>query len=255
MLTIFDSHTHINDLAFAADLPDVIVRAHAWGVQKMLVLAGDSASFSRLQKLWQLDPNIYGAAGCHPEDAARFNEAELLDLTQKLQLPQMKALGEIGLDYHCSVAPELQQQVFWQQLQLAKKLKLPVSIHNRDAFADTYQILKDAQISDIGGVMHSFNGNAAWAEKFLHLGMYLSFSGVVTFKNAAEVREAFLATPLDRILVETDAPYLAPLPYRGQQNEPGFTRMTVEYLAKLRQLPVEQLADQTYQNTLKLLRI
>ncbi|MCI1633404.1 MAG: TatD family hydrolase [Liquorilactobacillus nagelii] len=254
-LTIFDSHTHINDPAFTTDLPDVIKRAHAWGVKKMLVLAGDEASFGRLQQLWQIDNNIYGAAGCHPEDAVRFNTTELDELAQKFKFPQMKALGEIGLDYHCSVEPKIQQEVFQQQLELARELNVPVSIHNRDAFEDTYRILKAAHVGDFGAIMHSFNGDTSWSKKFLDLGMNLSFSGVVTFKNAVEVREAFLATPLDRILVETDAPYLAPVPYRGQQNEPGFTRLTVEYLADLRQLPVEKFAKQTYQNTLKILRI
>ena len=254
-MKIFDSHTHINDLAFADDLPDVIERAHAFGVTSLLVLAGDQASLKRLLALFALDDHIYGAAGCHPEDAIRYDQAEEKMLEQVLQQPRMKALGEIGLDYHCDVPKVVQQQVFRRQLRLAQRLQLPVSIHNREAFSDTYRILKEEKIGDFGGVMHSFNGNAAWAQKFLALGMYLSYSGVATFKNATEVRQAFLATPLERILVETDAPYLAPQPYRGRKNEPGFTRMTVEYLAKLRGISAEQLAADTYQNTINFLRI
>lgn len=254
-MDIFDSHTHINDLAFANDLSDVIERAQAFSVTSMLVLAGDHASLRRLQALFTLTPQIYGAAGCHPEDAKRYDDIEEQRLKQALQASRMKALGEIGLDYHCQVSHLVQQQVFRRQLVLARQLHLPVSIHNRDAFADTYQLLKAAQIAEFGGVMHSFNGDEKWAQKFLDLGMYLSFSGVVTFKNAAVVRKAFLATPLERVLVETDAPYLAPEPYRGRQNEPGFTRLTLEYLANLRQISARELAAITYQNTIKFLRI
>lgn len=254
-MKIFDSHTHINDLAFANDLPDVIERAHAFSVQSLLVLAGDRASLKRLFALFALDEQIYGAAGCHPEDAVRYDQTEETLLKQALKKPQMKALGEIGLDYHSDVSPAVQQKVFRRQLKLAHRLQLPVSIHNREAFSDTYRILKEEKVGDFGGVMHSFNGNAAWAQRFLALGMDLSYSGVATFKKATEVRQAFLATPLERILVETDAPYLAPQPYRGRKNEPGFTRMTVEYLAKLRGLSAEQLAAYTYQNTINFLRI
>ena len=150
---------------------------------------------------------------------------------------------------------EVQAEVFRRQIAIAKEMNLPISIHTREALADTYQILKEEDIRDIGGIMHSFSGDFEWAKRFLDLGMHISFSGVVTFKKAQDVQEAATHVPLDRLLVETDAPYLAPVPYRGKRNEPGYTRYTVEKIAELRNLPVEEVALQTWKNAHRLFRI
>ena len=160
------------------------------------------------------------------------------------------AVGEIGLDYYNDEhSPHDQQQaIFAEQLEWARQLQLPVSIHCREALADTYALLKAAHVADFGGVMHSFNGSPEWAAKFLNLGMAISFSGVASFGNATAVHDAVRAVPLDRLMVETDAPYLTPAPYRGKQNEPAFTRFVVEAVASLKQVPVERVAEQTYQN-------
>ena len=163
-------------------------------------------------------------------------------------------IGEIGLDYfNDEHSPhDEQKRVFERQLAIARDLRLPVSIHCRDALADTYQILKNAHVEEFGGVMHSFNGDVEWMQRFLNLGMAISYSGVVTFNSAKDVQAAMLATPLDHLLVETDAPYLTPVPYRGQRNEPGFTRFTLEKIAELREESLEDVARATYANASRL---
>ncbi len=254
-MEIFDSHTHINAPQFDNDIPDVIERAAALDVTAMVVVGYDKNSTEKLKMLIKTFPQIYGAVGCHPEDAAKFDEAYINQIKEDLRMDKLNVLGEIGLDYHCTVDHQQQQDVFRTQVRLAHELNVPVTIHNRDAFGDVYQILKDEDVASIGGIMHSFNGDAIWAKKFLDLGMKLSYSGVSTFKNAAEVREAFMVTPLNRILVETDAPYLAPVPFRGMRNEPGYVRYTVEYLAQLKGIEAGILAKQTYQNTMEILGI
>lgn len=205
-MEIFDSHTHINATEFKNDIPDVIKRAQALDVTEMLVISYDTPSTERMLDLVEKYPNIYGAFGCHPESALDYDANFESRSREVLAHPKVKALGEIGLDYHCDVPKKVQWEVFERQIKLAHELQLPISIHDRDAIADCYAILKEADIAKIGGIMHSFNGDADWAEKFLDLGLELSFSGVVTFGNAKEVKQAALMTPLEHMLVETDAP-------------------------------------------------
>ncbi|MFK5676113.1 TatD family hydrolase [Ligilactobacillus sp. LYQ60] len=252
-MQIFDSHTHINADQFVGDLPAVVERARALDVTHMLVLGDNKRTNARLMTMLEQFPHIFGAAGCHPEDASQYDKEWEGMLREMALHPRFRVIGEIGLDYHCAVDHRLQWRVFEAQLTLAEELGLPVSIHNRDAFADTYAILQDHQPALVGGVMHSFNGDAQWAKKFLALGFNLSYSGVVTFHGAPEVREAAQVTPLSRMLVETDAPYLTPMPYRDRMNEPGMTRYTVEYLARLRGIPALVLARQTFNNAMRMI--
>lgn len=254
MISIFDSHTHINSHEFDEDIPDVIERARAMNVDGMLVLGYDRESADKMVELVNNYDNIYGAIGIHPEDAAKYEELEE-QLRVYLIEPKVKAVGEIGLDYHCDVDHDLQKEVFRKQIELAHEFQLPISVHNRDAFEDTYEILKETNGAQYGGIMHSFNGDVQWAQQFIELGMDLSFSGVVTYDNASEVQEAAKYVPLEHLLVETDAPYLTPMPYRNRQNEPGMTRYTVEFLAKLRNENIDNLASQTMQNAKRILKI
>ena len=150
---------------------------------------------------------------------------------------------------------DVQEKVFRRQIAIAREQHLPISVHTREALEDTYRILKDEKIHQVGGIMHSFSGDEYWAEKFLDLGMELSFSGVVTFKKATDVQAAAKMVPLDRFLVETDAPYLAPVPYRGKRNEPGYTRYVVEKIAELKELPAEQIAKASRQNAYRLFNL
>lgn len=254
-MNIFDSHTHINSKEFANDLPDVVWRARALDVNMMLVLAYDQESADKLMELLDEFPEVYGAIGCHPENAQLYDHDYERAMKQYLSHPKMVAVGEIGLDYHCDTPKKAQFEALNRQIELAQALHLPISIHNRDSIEDCYEILKETDAAKNGGIMHSFNGDAVWADKFLDLGFMLSYSGVCTFGNASEVREAIKHTPLDRMMVETDAPYLTPMPFRGKMNEPLMTRYTLEFIAKELKISAEDLAEKTYENTKRVLRI
>lgn len=253
---IFDSHTHLNAEQFNDDIPETIERAKELGVTKMAVVGFDTPTIEKSLQLSHDYSNIYSIIGWHPTEAGSYTKDIEKKLQEQLTMPKVVALGEIGLDYYWMEDPkEVQAEVFRRQIAIAKEMNLPISIHTREALADTYQILKEEDIRDIGGIMHSFSGDFEWAKRFLDLGMHISFSGVVTFKKAQDVQEAPTHVPLDRLLVETDAPYLAPVPYRGKRNEPGYTRYTVEKIAELRHLPVEEVALQTWKNAHRLFRI
>lgn len=253
---IFDSHTHLNAEQFNDDIPETIERAKELGVTKMAVVGFDTPTIEKSLQLSHDYSNIYSIIGWHPTEAGSYTKDIEKKLQEQLTMPKVVALGEIGLDYYWMEDPkEVQAEVFRRQIAIAKEMNLLISIHTREALADTYQILKEEDIRDIGGIMHSFSGDFEWAKRFLDLGMHISFSGVVTFKKAQDVQEAATHVPLDRLLVETDAPYLAPVPYRGKRNEPGYTRYTVEKIAELRNLPIEEVALQTWKNAHRLFRI
>lgn len=255
-LNIYDSHTHLNDDAFFDEVPAYMARAKHFGVTQMNIVGSNTQLNQRALQLAHQYDNLHAIVGWHPEDAKDYDAAVEKNLIEQLADPQVVAMGEMGLDYHWDSSPQdVQRKIFARQVAIAKELHLPISIHDRDAFADTYQILKQADVRDIGGVMHSFNGDSEWLKKFLDLGMHISYSGVASFKNATEVHESVLQTPLDKMLVETDAPYLTPAPYRGKQNEPGFTKFVVEAIAKLRGLSAQEIADATYQNAVRLFGI
>lgn len=253
---IFDTHTHLNAEQFKDCIPQTIDHARELGVTEMAVVGFDYPTIEKTQELSQEYDSIYSIVGWHPTEAGSYNKEVETFLQNELTKDKVVALGEIGLDYHWMDDPkEVQEQVFRRQIAIAREMNLPFSVHNREAMEDTYRILKDEKIQDIGGIMHSFNGDWEWAQRFLDLGMHLSYSGVVTFKKTVEVQEAAQKMPFDRMLVETDAPYLAPVPYRGRQNEPGYTRYVVEKIAQLKGLTVEEVAAQTTANAHRLFRI
>ena len=255
-MKIFDAHTHLNDDPFAGKIDYYLQRAAALDVKEMAII-GSNAQFNQSAlTLAQQYRQLHAVVGWHPEFAAAYNQSAEQELIQQLQLPEVIAIGEIGLDYHWPQNPaaQVQQRVFAQQLDLAQQYRLPVNIHTRDAFADTYAVLQ-AHYPHFGVIMHSFNGPLDWLEKFLDLGCYISYSGVVSFKNAPEVRLAAQHTPAERLLVETDAPYLTPEPYRGQQNEPAFTHFVAAAVAKCRHESLEQIAALTWKNTHEVYRL
>lgn len=255
-LVIFDSHTHLNAEQFNEDIPETIQRAKELGVTEMAVVGFDTPTIDKSLALSQEYTDIYSIIGWHPTEAGSYTKEIEEKLQTQLTLPKVVALGEIGLDYYWMEDPkEVQERIFRRQIAIAREMHLPISIHTRDAIEDTYRILKDEKIADIGGIMHSFSGSGEWAKRFLDLGMHVSFSGVVTFKKALDVQEAATVVPLDRLLVETDAPYLAPVPYRGKRNEPGYTRYVVEKIAELREMPFEEVAALTRANAHRLFGI
>ena len=245
-MKIFDTHTHLNVEEFAGREEEELQLASEMGVSKINIVGFDRPTIERALELADSYDQLYATIGWHPTEAV---EAYLLD---KLRHPKVVALGEIGLDYHWMTAPkDVQERVFRRQIQLSKDLDLPFVVHTRDALEDTYEIIKSEGVGPKGGIMHSYSGSLEMAERFIELGMMISFSGVTTFKKATDIQEAAQNLPLDKILVETDAPYLAPVPKRGRENKTAYTRYVVEKIAELRGLPVEEVAQATYDNAKK----
>lgn len=253
-MIIFDTHTHLNVEQFEGIVDDVLTRAFAQNVTQMAVVGFDTPTIAKSLELSQTYDSIYSIIGWHPTEAGQYNAQIENQLLEQLVMPKVVALGEIGLDYYWNTAPkDVQETVFRRQLALAREVNLPISIHTREALDDTYRILKSEKI--VGGIMHSFSGNVEDMQRFLDLGMYISLSGVVTFKKATDLHEVAKHVPLDRLLVETDAPYLAPVPYRGKRNEPAYVRHVVEKIAELRECSVEDIAYQTTKNARELFKL
>jgi len=255
-----DSHAHIEMSDFDADRDAVIQRALDAGVE-LIVCVGDgdvaNNSHDSAFRLADKHPFIYTTVGVHPHEARLLDDelyARLRDLSQH---PKVVAWGEIGLDYHYDNSPrEVQRDAFKKQLQMARERKLPISIHTREAEADTIAILdREWNDSELGGVIHCFTGTRAFAEAAVERGFLISFSGVVTFKKAEDLRETARSLPLDRILIETDAPFLAPVPYRGRRNEPAYVVETALAVAELRGIEPEEFARATSENFKRLFGI
>jgi TatD DNase family protein len=244
-----DSHCHLDDERFADDLDAVIERAEAAGVTRMLAIGtGDGPpEIDRAVRIAERYPQVYATIGVHPHDASKVTAQTYDDLRALAGHEKVVAYGEIGLDYHYDFSPrETQREVFIEQLKLAGEVGLPITIHTREAWEDTMSIL--AEYWTGAGVMHCFTGDAAQAKEALALGFHLSYGGVLTFKTAENVREAARITPDDRLLVETDAPYLAPIPYRGKRNEPSMMVETARKLAEVRGTTAGELARLTTGN-------
>lgn len=252
-MNIFDTHTHLNIENFTGREDEELALAKELGVTRHNVVGFDRPTIKRALELAEQYPEIYSTIGWHPTEAGSYTqEAEDL-IVSHLHDSKVIALGEIGLDYHWMEDPkEVQIEVFKRQIQLSKDHDLPFVVHTRDALEDTYEVIKEVGVGSRGGIMHSYSGSLEMAQRFVDLGMMISFSGVVTFKKALDVQEAAAQLPLDKILVETDAPYLAPVPKRGRENKTAYTRYVVDKIAELRGLTVEEVAQATYQNAMKL---
>ena len=250
---LFDTHTHLNAEQFNNDIPETIKKAAEHDVTRMAVVGFDTPTIDKSLALSQEYDHIYSIVGWHPTESHSYTDAIEEKLYRQLQLPKIVAMGEMGLDYHWPDSTKEEQfEAFRRQIRIAKELKLPVSIHNREATEDVYKILKEEHIEDVGGIMHSFGESIDWMERFLDLGMHISLSGVVTFKNAPEVREVAKAVPFDKLLIETDAPYLAPMPFRGKRNEPAYVKYVAEEVAKQRSITYEEVGQQTTANANRL---
>jgi TatD DNase family protein len=256
-----DSHCHIDGPEFDADREDVIARAHNAGVDTMLnVGTGDphSGAFERAVALAERHEEIYAAIGVHPHDAKLFDDAaERLLLSLVEQSKRVIAWGEIGLDYHYDHSPrETQREVFRRQLRLARGQNLPVVIHSRDADEDTIAILREELAGyDRAGVLHCFGGSLAMAQAAIELGFFISFAGNLTFKKADNLRDVAAQLPLDRLLIETDCPYLTPVPFRGKRNEPARVVETARCLAEILGKEVEEIGEVTSENFVRLFQV
>jgi TatD DNase family protein len=249
---MIDSHCHLADEAFDPDLDEAIARAREAGLTSALCIlaAGDGPEAARARAVRQRWPAVRFATGVHPHAAGGFaGRPDAAADATRAHLAAFGAIGigEIGLDYHYDFAPrDLQQQVFAAQLALARELDRPVIIHTREAADDTFAILKDS--GGVRGVFHCFTGDAAMARRALDIGFHLSFAGIVTFPKAESLREAARLVPAGRLLVETDSPYLAPVPYRGKRNEPAYVAQVVHSLAATRGVDEAEVAEQTSSN-------
>lgn len=253
---LFDTHTHLNVEQFKEDEEEVVKRAKEKGVSKMAVVGFDHPTIKKSLELSKKYDGIYSIIGWHPTEAGSYNDEVESMLTELVEKENIIALGEMGLDYHWMEDPkEIQIDAFRKQIRLAKKLNLPIVVHNRESTEDIYRVLKEENIGKIGGIMHSFNLSPDWLSKFLDLGMHISFSGVVSFKNAAEVKESAKLVPLDKMLIETDAPYLSPEPNRGKRNEPSYVAFVAKEIAELRGLSFERVAEITSKNAMRLFKI
>lgn len=257
-MELADSHCHLDDTQFDVDREATIERARAAGLKYMLAIGtGDGPpDLQAAIRLADAYPFVYATVGVHPNDAPKLNSDTFPEMKQLLEHPKVRALGEIGLDYHWGVPKETQLPVFLRQLEMAAEAKMPIVIHTRDAWADTLDVLKAHwATTGLPCVMHCFAGNTRMAQECLDLGFYLAFGGVTTFPKSVEAREASVIVPPDRLLLETDAPYLAPLPYRGKRNEPAYVAHTARALAEARGVELEALAAQTTMNFERLFQI
>jgi len=234
------------------DLEDVIQRALEVGVTKMAVIGFDAPSNTLAINLAENYESIYAVVGIHPSDAKRATKNSWTVLRKQLKHPKVVALGECGLDYyHDTSFNDIQHEVFKKQLEIAKEMNLPIVVHMRDSVNDTYEILRD-EGHGLSGVLHCYSGDVEMMHKFLTLGFYIGLNGPVTFKNAHSVHAVAKAVPIDRLVIETDAPYLTPAPYRGKRNEPAYISYVAEKIAELKGLTYEEVCRITTENGSKM---
>ncbi|MGI8387346.1 TatD family hydrolase [Robertmurraya sp. P23] len=246
---LFDTHVHLNAEQFSEDLNEVIDRARMEGVQYMVVVGFDRPTILKAMELIEEYDFIYASIGWHPVDAIDMRDEDLVWIEELAKHPKVVAIGEMGLDYYWDKSPkDVQQEVFRKQIQLAKKLRLPIVIHNREATADIVTILKEENAAEVGGIMHCFSGSVEVAKECVEMNFYISLGGPVTFKNAKKPKEVAQEIPLNKLLIETDCPYLAPHPYRGKRNEPSYVKLVAEQIAELKGLSYEEVSQVTTEN-------
>ncbi len=255
-MKLFDTHAHIDFPRYNNDRGKVIKRAREEGVKYILNCGADLESSQRAVKLAEDFPEIYSAVGIHPHEASAYN-VEIAKKLQKLaDSKKVVAFGEIGLDYHYDNSPrDEQRQAFRAQLRLASSLDLPVIIHSREAEEDTINILKEEWDSENGGVVHCYSSSAEMAKELLDLNFHIGFTGLITFKNLEWLRRIVSNTPIRKILIETDSPYMSPEPYRGRRNEPARVKEVARQVAKSHNLTIDKAAEITTENGLNLFKI
>ncbi|MDF2874333.1 MAG: ycfH [Sporomusa sp.] len=252
---LFDSHAHLDDKRFDDDRHEVIVRAAEAGLVGIINAGACMESSARSVALADKHDMIYAAVGIHPHDAKDAKAEDYEQLAAWHSLPKVVAIGEIGLDYYYDLSPrEVQQQVFIRQIDVARQLKKPIIIHDRDAHGDILAIVKK-EAKGLTGVFHCFSGSLEMAREVIKLGFYVSFAGPVTFAKDGKLKEVAANMPLERLLVETDCPYLTPQPFRGRRNEPAYVKFTAEEVARVRGIEFAVLAEAATANTKELFNI
>jgi len=253
---LFDTHVHLNARQYKDDRDEVIARATVEGVNQMVVVGFDHETIPLAIEIAEEHEHIYATVGWHPVDAIDCTEKELAWIEELSAHPKVVALGEMGLDYHWDKSPpEVQMDVFRKQIRLAKKLDMPIVIHNRKATEDIMRILQEENAQEVGGVMHCYNDSVEYVQAFLDMNFYIGLGGPVTFKNAPLPKEVAKQVPIDKLVIETDAPFLAPHPYRGKRNEPAYVKLVAEEIARLREMSYEDVCEQTMNNGKRLFRL
>jgi TatD DNase family protein len=252
----FDTHAHLDDKRFAEDKELVIERARASGVELILNVGYNIQHARNTVEMTKSYDFIYGSVGVHPHDAKALDDAGLQELHRMVKEPKIVAVGEVGLDYYWNNSPiEIQKKVFREMIAFAKEVRKPIIIHDRDAHQDVFDILKAEGAQEVGGVFHCYSGSWPLAREAIKMGFYISLAGPLTFNNASKLHEVVKMVSLDYLLIETDCPYLAPMPFRGKRNEPSYVIKVAEKLAEIKGVSIEEVARKTTENGKKLFNI
>lgn len=252
MSTYIDTHVHLNADQYDEDLQQVIDRALEAKVEKMVVIGFDRKTIERAMKLIEDYEFLYAVIGWHPVDAIDCTDEDLVWIEELAAHPKVVGIGETGLDYYWDKSSkDIQEHWFRKQIKLAQKLNLPIIIHNRDATGDVVRILREENAASVGGIMHAYGGSVETAQECIQMNFMISLGGTVTFKNARQPKEIAKEISLEHLLIETDAPYLTPHPYRGKRNEPAYVTLVAEEIARQKEISVEEVAQKTTENAVK----
>ena len=255
-MNLFDSHCHLEDERFSEDRAEVMARMEDAGVRRCILAGSDMDSSSRIVEMTRLHPHVYGVVGVHPHEAKTWTDECEARITEWVKEERILGVGEFGLDYYYDLSPrDVQREVFVKQLLLAKQLNMPAVFHIRDAHGDILSLMREHRNELPEGVIHCCSASVETAREYLDMGFYISFAGPVTFKNANKLLDVERFVPIDRILVETDSPYMAPVPMRGKRNEPTYVKYVAEKIAELRGITAEEMAQIASDNTCRLFGI
>ncbi len=253
---LIDSHAHLEMPEFRIDLEAVIQRAKESGVEYIFTVGTEKKDWKRALEIAHSHPSIYAILGVHPHNAKEIDNQTYPVLKELCKHEKVKAYGEIGLDFFRNLSPrEIQLKRFREQIELAKELGLPIVVHDREAHPETLEILKSEKAEECGGIIHCFSGDYEMAKICMDMGFYISIPGSITFKNAERLREIVQRIPLESLLVETDAPFLTPEPFRGKRNEPSYVRYTAQRMAEIKKVSLERVAEVTTENAMRVYRM
>jgi TatD DNase family protein len=253
---LIDSHAHLEMPEFRRDLTEVIQRAKASGVEYIFTVGTEKKDWNRALEIAHSHPSVYAILGVHPHNAREIDEETYSTLRKLCRDEKVRAYGEIGLDFYRNLSPRaVQLKRFREQIVLAKELRFPIVVHDREAHKETLEILKSERTEEYGGIIHCFSGDYEMAKECIEMGFFISIPGSITFKNAGGFQEVVRQIPLDSLLVETDAPFLAPVPFRGKRNEPSYVRYTAQKVAEIKKVSFEKVAEVTTENALRVYRL
>jgi TatD DNase family protein len=253
---LIDSHSHLEMPEFKKDLEVVIRRAKTSGVEYIFTVGTEKEDWNRALEIAHSHPSVYAILGVHPHNAREIDEETYSTLRKLCADEKVRAYGEIGLDFYRNLSPrDIQLKRFREQIVLAKELRLPIVVHDREAHKETLEILKSEKAEEYGGIIHCFSGDDEMAKECIEMGFYISIPGTITFKHAAGFQEIIKRLPLESLLVETDAPFLAPVPFRGKRNEPSYVRYTAQKVAEIKHVSFEKVAEATTENALRVYKL